>query len=449
MANQPAQATTLLVIGAGPKGLAIAAKQAVLRRLGFVVPEVILLDRSGVAANWSGAHGYTDGRQLLGTAPEKDLGFPYDSRAWVDTARNRAVDRAMLAYSWHAYLVDTYRYAAWIDRDRARPTHREWAAYLQWVSGQLQARVIQGDVFSLRVAADGRRWEVQYRAPEAAGEPVIDADGVVLTGPGKPLPVPGQPAQHPRVLDGDTVWPALASLALLRQSAAALRVGIIGDGETAAAAVVALLETLGEAARIDVLVPHGVFYSRDEGFEENRLFSDPDPHAVDVGPTHQHPRRWRDLTEEDRREFVRRTDRGVFSVRAVREITRAWNVRSVIGTATALEAGDDAVRVEVTYGGRVETHSFDYVVVARGFDPLTFLAWLDEEARARLGAAAGALTAEALEATVGYDLAIAGLYPRLHVPMLAGVAQGPGFPNLSCLGLLAERILAPYVLLGA
>jgi len=25
--------------------------------------------------------------------------------------------------------------------------------------------------------------------------------------------------------------------------------------------------------------------------------------------------------------------------------------------------------------------------------------------------------------------------------MLAGIAQGPGFPNLSCLGLLADRIL--------
>jgi len=32
----------------------------------------------------------------------------------------------------------------------------------------------------------------------------------------------------------------------------------------------------------------------------------------------------------------------------------------------------------------------------------------------------------------------------LHLPMLAGIAQGPGFPNLSCLGLLADRILASY-----
>jgi mycobactin lysine-N-oxygenase len=27
----------------------------------------------------------------------------------------------------------------------------------------------------------------------------------------------------------------------------------------------------------------------------------------------------------------------------------------------------------------------------------------------------------------------------------AGLAQGPGFPNLSCLGLLSDRILRRYV----
>jgi mycobactin lysine-N-oxygenase len=28
---------------------------------------------------------------------------------------------------------------------------------------------------------------------------------------------------------------------------------------------------------------------------------------------------------------------------------------------------------------------------------------------------------------------------------VAGLAQGPGFPNLSCLGLLSDRILRRYV----
>ena len=36
-------------------------------------------------------------------------------------------------------------------------------------------------------------------------------------------------------------------------------------------------------------------------------------------------------------------------------------------------------------------------------------------------------------------------YPSSAYELLAGLAQGPGFPNLSCLGLLSDRILRRYV----
>jgi len=49
-----------------------------------------------------------------------------------------------------------------------------------------------------------------------------------------------------------------------------------------------------------------------------------------------------------------------------------------------------------------------------------------------------------IEHAILEDLSLAGFMPTLHLPMLAGIAQGPGFPNLSCLGLLADRILASY-----
>jgi glucose dehydrogenase len=35
--------------------------------------------------------------------------------------------------------------------------------------------------------------------------------------------------------------------------------------------------------------------------------------------------------------------------------------------------------------------------------------------------------------------------PRLHIPGLAGLSQGPGFANLGSLGLLANRVLSPLV----
>ena len=46
---------------------------------------------------------------------------------------------------------------------------------------------------------------------------------------------------------------------------------------------------------------------------------------------------------------------------------------------------------------------------------------------------------------IDVDLSVAGLAPPLHLPVMAGLAQGPGFPNLSCLGLLSDRILRRYV----
>ncbi len=49
-----------------------------------------------------------------------------------------------------------------------------------------------------------------------------------------------------------------------------------------------------------------------------------------------------------------------------------------------------------------------------------------------------------MERAIGHDLSVTGLQPKLHLPTLAGLTQGPGFPNLSCLGLLADRILGVY-----
>ena len=41
---------SLAVVGAGPKGLAIAAKRAALATAGMEVPDLVLIDRAGVAA---------------------------------------------------------------------------------------------------------------------------------------------------------------------------------------------------------------------------------------------------------------------------------------------------------------------------------------------------------------------------------------------------------------
>jgi mycobactin lysine-N-oxygenase len=459
---------TLIVLGAGPKGLAIAAKQAALKRLGFDVPRALLVDKTGAGAGWSGKHGFTDGRRVLGTSPEKDVGFPYDSTCWGDAALNKVVDQAMTAYAWQTYLIEEYMYSEWIDRGRPRPLHRQWSAYLRWVAEKSQAEVLQAEVLSIGLTDDTRRWRLRCRvawpAEEAQGrerdgqEEIIEGDGLVLTGPGTPIRLAEQPLGDPRVLDGSNVWHALDHFMRLRPALTMpLHICVIGTGETAAATVMALVETIGDRANIEILSSRGVIYSRDEGFEENQLFSNPDPHrstalgkrhppvpGADDQLIHTHAVRWLSLTEEDRREFVRRADRGVFSVQAVQELTQAWNVRSVTGNAVRIRAMEDGIVVESIYGGTTRQMQYDYVVVARGFDPLWFLSLLDEGTRARLADLAGPMTASAFERAIGTDLGLEGVEPRLHLPMLAGVAQGPGFPNLSCLGLLSDRILMGY-----
>jgi len=112
----------------------------------------------------------------------------------------------------------------------------------------------------------------------------------------------------------------------------------------------------------------------------------------------------------------------------------------------AIEAGEQQVVVTIEYGDERERVAYDLVVVAVGFHARWFETLLGGEARRRLG---HATAGTGLERRIDVDLSVAGLSPPLHLPVLAGLAQGPGFPNLSCLGLLSDRILRRYVPLGA
>jgi mycobactin lysine-N-oxygenase len=212
---------------------------------------------------------------------------------------------------------------------------------------------------------------------------------------------------------------------------------VIGNGETAGSVTTTLLDLLPTGSVVELVSSNGVLYTRGESFTENRLYSDP----VAAG--------WQQLAERHRREFLKRTDRGVFSVQVQELLDRAGAVRTLAGRVTRLEPVEAKVVVEVDYEQERERLAFDWVVVAAGFDPLWFVPLLGEGARAGLAAAgdgpAGRLPSRtALERAIGHDLAVTGLQPKLHLPVLAGVAQGPGFPNLSCLGLLADRVLGAH-----
>jgi mycobactin lysine-N-oxygenase len=408
--------STLAVIGAGPKGIAIATKARALSAVGLDAPRVVLVDRGAVAGNWSGRQGYTSGLLPLGTPPEKDVGFPY-ADSWGPASA--AVTTAMGEFSWQRHLIAHRLYADWVDRGRLRPTHRQWSAYLRQVAEKVEAEIVAGELVGLE--ADGDRWRLTVEP----GEP-ISADGIVFTGAGPPITVPGQPREHPRVFDGRSYW--LHKRMFMRQLAES--VCVIGSGETAASVVISLMKKAHGRSTVDVLTSRGVLYSRGESFDENRFYSDPGD--------------WPRLAESHRREFLERTDRGVFSLQAEAALNQSRGFRTLAGRAAEIEAGEGQVIVTIEYGDERERVAYDLVVVAIGFDARWFESLLGNEAHRRLE---NALAGAELERRIDVDLSVAELSPPLHLPVLAGLAQGPGFPNLSCLGLLSDRILRRYVLL--
>jgi mycobactin lysine-N-oxygenase len=408
----------LAVVGAGPKGIAIAAKARALAAAGLPVPRIVLVDRGQAAGNWSGRQGYTNGLLPLGTPPEKDVGYPY-AAGWGDASAD--VVAAMAEYSWQRHLIRHGAYSDWVDRGRMRPTHRAWSAYLREVADTAEAEIVSGVVTGLEVTG-GDRWEVRL----AAGAEIA-ADGLVITGAGPAITVPGQPHDHPRVLDGRTYW--LAAHELNHQRAQ--NVCVIGSGETAASVVIDLVKRFHKRSTIDVLTARGVLYSRGESYDENRFYSDPAD--------------WPRLAETHRREFLERTDRGVFSLQAEAALNQARGFRALAGRAAAIEAREQDVIVTIAYGDERERVAYDAVIVAIGFDGRWFEALLGEDAGGRYRDALGGGD---LVHRIGVDLSVSGLAPPLHLPVMAGLAQGPGFPNLSCLGLLSDRILRRYVAVG-
>lgn len=422
--------STLAIVGAGPKAMAIVAKAAALASLGFAVPEIHVFERARVGANWTGASGHTSGRQPLGTPPDKDVGYPYASGAW-GRGLDALVDAAMQRFSWQAFMVAHDAFADWVDRGRPAPAHRQWARYLAWVAEQAQAHFVlhRGEVRS--VGQRCGRWHVAYAPADGGPERVVRADGLVLTGPGPATWPVGTPS-HERLLTPETFWAKLDAMAGTRA-----RVAVVGAGETAAAIALALAERGGPGLDVVIVSPHGMAYSRGESFRENRVYTDPAAGG------------WETLSAEHRREFVRRTDRGVFSQQAMRALDQAENVELVAGRVTKAEIGPDGrPRLTVLYGEAARELPCDWAVIATGGDPARAMRrLLEPEAQAAIACAARLedLSAEAVEAAIRYDLALPGAGPKLHLPMLAGFAQGPGFPNLSCLGRLSDRILGAWV----
>lgn len=413
---------TLAVIGAGPKAIAVAAKAAELRAMGVPAPDVVVVERAGVAANWQAVGGWTDGNHRLGTGPEKDVGFPY--RSSLVPRRNAELDERMTRHSWQAYLIATGGFAEWVDRGRPAPTHKRWSQYLGWVADDIGMNVVIGEVEQISVDADAGNSAGPHRWVLRTAEDSVTADGLMITGPGQAerSVLPG----NPRVMSIAQFWHQAGKHELIT----AERVAVIGGGETAASMLNELFRH--RVSTITVISPTVTLFTRGEGFFENTLFSDP------TG--------WTGLTLAERRDALARTDRGVFSARVQDALLADDRIRHLRGRVAHAVARDERIRLTLstnTGGEAVETvHGFDLVIDGSGADALWFAPLFSQDALDLLELGVGGpLTGDTLQEHIGHDLALTDVFPKLFLPGLAGLTQGPGFPNLSCLGLLSDRVL--------
>jgi mycobactin lysine-N-oxygenase len=424
--------TDLLIVGAGAKAAGIATKVHVLNRLGLGPISLKVVEGTERAASWLGLNGMTSGEEPLAVTPIKDIGFPYQSFQEFGEA-GEAIDAATQAFSWQQYMIGKRRYARWIDAGSPSVRHRDYGEYLSWVLGRASEGVehVVGRVEQIGLGSDGEGWQVEVA--EAGGSSRHDCYALVLTGPGVHRAFAHEAAIADRVFHCDSRRDEFARLPADREC----DVAVVGGGESALSCVM-FLRGFRPRSRFTIYTPM-LPLSRGESFLENRVFSNPD--EVE----------WSDLDLETRRDFVKHSDRGVFDPPSLAAIAYDDRCRFVKGRVLDAGAPDAGEGVRIDYeSAAADTVSaeHEYVVNCTGFDLLRQLRELfPDPVRAEVEGRAGPLWERQAgsEVRIGRALELEGMEPRLHIPGLAGLSQGPGFANLGALGLLSNRVLQPLV----
>ncbi|HEU4905006.1 MAG TPA: SidA/IucD/PvdA family monooxygenase [Solirubrobacterales bacterium] len=420
----------LLVVGAGAKAAGIATKVHAFNRLGLGPISIKIVEATEVAASWKGRNGMTSGEEPLAVTPIKDIGFPYQSFREFGESGD-AIDEEAMMFSWQRYMVAKRRYARWIDAGAPSVRHRDYGEYLTWVLSRAVEGIerIDGRVAQVTLD-DGGGWAVEVE--EAGGRRRHVAKALVLTGPGIHRAFPHEPEIAGRVFHCDSRREEFAAL----PEESACDVAIVGGGESALSCMM-FLRGFRPHSRFTIYTPM-LPMSRGESFLENRVFSNPD--EVE----------WTALDQSTRRDFVKHSDRGVFDPPSLAAIAYDDRCRFVTGRVTEVFAarGRAGVRLrhESPEGPAEPEH--DYVVNCTGFDllaqlrtlfPATTRNAIEERVGQLWDAPAGT------EVPIGRNLELRGMEPRLQIPGLAGLSQGPGFANLGALGLLSNRVLQPVL----
>ncbi len=416
---------SLAIVGAGPKALALGLRAHVFKEFGIQIPKIFIIEKNEIAAHWTGRHGFTNGQLSLGTSPEKDLGFPYEHDG-SDLAQR--ISERLQNYSWRSYLIRKGEYAAWVDRGNPAPTHQQWGAYLKFVAEQIKESVTFVKAEVIQAIPMERSWELLLSSAPDSEIQKIQCEALMLTGPA----VPKMPSCFPseKIFNMENFWMNVAKL----PKDQALKIAVVGNGETAASTLIALGKKHLPLAKIEVIAPQGSIFTRGESFLENKFYSS----------NSQTP--WKKLSLADRRNFIRRTDIGVFSPAALRELNADY-FEVIPGRVLGVKQKDGQIFAEVEYNESKELRQYDNIIFASGLNHMKLLERLmgDEGLKTMSTQLGGEIERSFLEERIAEDLSVIGMTPKLFLPMLAGLAQGPGYANLSCLGSLAARVLDSFI----
>jgi mycobactin lysine-N-oxygenase len=422
--------TDLLVVGAGAKGTAIAMKASVLNSLGVGPVRMTLVEATGPAAAWMDGNGVTSSREVLAISPAKDVGFPYESACSFGELGG-AIDEAALRFSWQRYLVEKGGYGRWIDAGAPSVQRRVCGAYLTWVLEHATDGVehVRGRAARVSLSAQGDRWIVDVAGE--AGAQQYSCGAFVLTGPGVHRTIDHDLDAAARVLDCDSGRMEIARVPIERSS----DIAIVGGGESALSCM-EFVRAVRPDAQLTVYSP-GLPMSRVESFVENRIFSNPD--EID----------WPSLSVRTRRDFIARADRGVFGPERIAAFAYDERCRFIPGRVVHVSCARGGEAISVEHAGElgVGSNEHDYLINGTGFDLLEQLRVLcAPDTRAEIERRVGPVWDRPPETELAFGrfLELEGLMPRMQLPGLAALSQGPGFSNLGSLGVLADRVLAPF-----
>jgi mycobactin lysine-N-oxygenase len=421
----------LIVVGAGAKAAGIATKVHILNTLGLAQLSILIIEGTEVAASWKGRNGMTSGEEPLAVTPIKDVGFPYQSHIEFGEA-GEAIDAALAQFTWQQHMISVRRYARWVDAGSPPVRHRDYGQYLTWVLSRATEGVthLRARVTQVRLDEEGEGWLVEAEGPEGSSR--HGGGELVLTGPGIHRAFPHEPAVADRVFHCDSRREEFARIPADSEQ----DIAIVGGGESALSATM-FLRGMRPRCRYTIYTPM-LPMSRGESFLENRVFSNPD--TVE----------WESLDLQTRRDFVKHSDRGVFDPPSLAAIAYDDRCRFVTGRVNDVGAtpSGEGVRLEYDSPEGSVGREHDFVANCTGFDLLAQLRTLFPAAvREEIERQAGPVWDQpaGTEVRIGRSLELAGMKPRLHIPGLAGLGQGPGFANLGALGLLSNRVLQPLV----